>query len=150
MVKAYWAARGSFAFYILSDQVKACQTCQTLYLAPARASRQRSCHPTARWAATSGLSSQQDCISLALRAPWRDVCERGVLSEYPAARARASYWFDNIRQTLPGLPRAAWSSGRFAEGMIDGRRTSMILTLCSRSRCGAREAMTVGCKPTKA
>ena len=23
------------------------------------------------------------------------------------------------------------------------------LTLCSRSRCGAREAMTVGCKPTK-
>ena len=28
---------------------------------------------------------------------------------------------------------------------LDGRRT---FTLCSRSRCGAREAMTVGCKPT--
>ena len=28
---------------------------------------------------------------------------------------------------------------------VDGRCTS---TLCSRSRCGAREAMTVGCKPT--
>ena len=25
---------------------------------------------------------------------------------------------------------------------------SLNLTLCSRSRCGAREAMTVGCKPT--
>ena len=23
-----------------------------------------------------------------------------------------------------------------------------VITLCSRSRCGAREAMTVGCKPT--
>ena len=44
------------------------------------------------------LSSQQDCISLELRALWRDAtCERGVLSEYPAARARASYWFDNGR-----------------------------------------------------
>ena len=49
------------------------------------------------------LSSQQDYmyiyISLALRAPWRDAtytCERGVLSEYPAARARASYWLDKI------------------------------------------------------
>ena len=29
---------------------------------------------------------------------------------------------------------------------FDGRCTSTIL--CSRSRCGAREAMTVGCKPT--
>ena len=25
---------------------------------------------------------------------------------------------------------------------------SYVITLCSRSRCGAREAMTVGCKPT--
>ena len=25
---------------------------------------------------------------------------------------------------------------------------NLIITLCSRSRCGAREAMTVGCKPT--
>ena len=37
--------------------------------------------------------------------------------------------------------------------LVDGRCTSTILrilviTLCSRSRCGAREAMTVGCKPT--
>ena len=24
-----------------------------------------------------------------------------------------------------------------------------VITLCSRSRCGAREAMTVGCKPTR-
>ena len=29
---------------------------------------------------------------------------------------------------------------------LDGRCASTIL--CSRSRCGAREAMTVGCKPT--
>ena len=45
------------------------------------------------------LSSQQDCISLALRAPWRDatlhtlhtcVSEAFDLSEYSAARARAS------------------------------------------------------------
>ena len=37
---------------------------------------------------------------------------------------------------------------RLGEGncyKVDGRCTS---TLCSRSRCGAREAMTVGCKPT--
>ena len=27
---------------------------------------------------------------------------------------------------------------------------SLNFTLCSRSRCGARKAMTVGCKPTKA
>ena len=31
--------------------------------------------------------------------------------------------------------------------LVDGLRTST--TLCSRSRCGAREAMTVGCKPTR-
>ena len=31
------------------------------------------------------------------------MCERGVLSEYPAARARASYWFDNP-PTKPGPP----------------------------------------------
>ena len=39
-------------------------------------------------------------------------------------------------------------------GTLDGRRTSTILRIitlnCSRSRCGAREAMTVGCKPTRA
>ena len=33
-----------------------------------------------------------------------------------------------------------------SKAKVDGRCTS---TLCSRSRCGAREAMTVGCKPTK-
>ena len=27
------------------------------------------------------------------------MCERGVLSEYPAARARASYWFDKHNHT---------------------------------------------------
>ena len=38
--------------------------------------------------------------------------------------------------------------------LIDGRCArprffeSYVITLCSRSRCGAREAMTVGCKPT--
>ena len=31
------------------------------------------------------------------------MCERGVLSEYPAARARASYWFDNHPVILPDL-----------------------------------------------
>ena len=38
------------------------------------------------------------------------------------------------------------------KGCVDGRCASTILriiTLCSRSRCGAREAMTVGCKPTR-
>ena len=38
---------------------------------------------------TARLSSQQDCISLALRAPYgtlRDVCERGVLSSGDGAR----------------------------------------------------------------
>ena len=48
--------------------------------------------PTRFWVITYGfglcdvvLSSQQDCISLALR---------GVLSEFRAARTCASYWFD--------------------------------------------------------
>ena len=44
------------------------------------------------------------------------------------------------------------SGGRARRARIDGRCASTILrsviTLCSRSRCGAREAMTVGCKPT--
>ena len=69
---------------------------------------------------------------------------------------------------LPGLPRAARPSGRFGRNVRQGPGTSgkrivdegrltgdarprffKSWTLCSRSRCGAREAMTVGCKPTK-
>ena len=41
-----------------------------------------------------GLSSQQACISLALRAPYGTLHRRGVLSEFRAARTCASYWFD--------------------------------------------------------
>ena len=49
------------------------------------------------------LSSQQDCISLALRAPYGTLHTRGVLSEFRAARTCASYCFDNgPRCTLPG------------------------------------------------
>ena len=34
----------------------------------------------------------------------RYVCERGVLSEFPAARARACYWFDKLcGRSLPML-----------------------------------------------
>ena len=38
-------------------------------------------------------------------------------------------------------------AGARARGPV-GYQPTMNLTLCSRSRCGAREAMTVGCKPT--
>ena len=33
--------------------------------------------------------------------------------------------------------------------MTGDARPRFFITLCSRSRCGAREAMTVGCKPTR-
>ena len=69
------------------------------------------------------LSSQQDCISLALRGAralgptgryihlrtlhtgryiLTYVCERGVLSEFRAARTCASYWFDKSKTNLIG------------------------------------------------
>ena len=65
------------------------------------------------------LSSQQACISLALRAPYGTlhyiniVHERGVLSEFRPVRISCP--------TLPGLPRAARPSGRFAEGKTPQR-----------------------------
>ena len=101
------------------------------------------------------LSSQQDCISLALRAPWRDatvcergVCERGVLSEYPAARARASYWFDkrcarpgeafcpNIQPRaharLTGLTRAAGNPDRTPRSHVSSGRAALAVRVkCS-------------------
>ena len=46
-------------------------------------------------------------------------------------------------QVLTHAARAARSKG---PDQVDGRRTSTIL--CSRSRCGAREALTVGYQPT--
>ena len=56
---------------------------------------------------------------------------------------RASYWFDKRkRELLHGRNLTGDARPRFFE--------SYVITLCSRSRCGAREAMTVGCKPTRA
>ena len=80
-------------------------------------------------------------------------------------------------QTSPGMPRAARPSalwafcrrqnrapapagpchacarvqrGRFWHILVlTGDARPRFITLCSRSRCGAREAMTVGCKPTR-
>ena len=46
----------------------------------------------------------------------------------------------------PGLARRGLLLKVLSSLYFDGRCTSTIL--CSRSRCGAREAMTVGCKPT--
>ena len=62
--------------------------------------------------ARRALSSQQACISLALRAPYGRACvseascpnfERGVLSEFRAARTCASYWFDKSRAASSSL-----------------------------------------------
>ena len=68
-----------------------------------------------------GLSSQQDCISLALRAPLRDATyERGDLSEFLAARTCASCWLDNpeiascARQTRQRLVSRAQNAQRVA------------------------------------
>ena len=64
----------------------------------------------------------------------RDVCERGVLSEYPAARARASYWFD----TLTTRP-----SGRFAEGRTPQRiYFGLNMRQCASSRASALDLLT--------
>ena len=47
---------------------------------------------------------------------------------------------------IPFFLRASRAKEKGDHNMgVDGRCTSTIL---SRSRCGAREAMTVGCKPT--
>ena len=81
----------------------------------------------------SPSSSQQDCISLALRAPWRDatcVSEAfSVLSEYPAARARASYWFDKT------VPRAKCAALHYARGpqrqARSGRTVRALICACS-------------------
>ena len=60
----------------------------------------------------------------------RYMCERGVLSEFRAARTCASYWYDKkfACQILPGPPRAARTSARFAKAK------------CTRIawRCGCR------------
>ena len=57
-----------------------------------------------------------------ITAPRQDACERGFLSEFPAARARASYWFDKPQGYAPGLKKQELRSkaprkgeGAFAE-----------------------------------
>ena len=40
------------------------------------------------------------------------------------------------------------SDNSFEHQRLTGDARPRFFTLCSRSRCGAREAMTVGCKPT--
>ena len=71
------------------------------------------------------LSSQQDCISLAL-------CERGVLSEFPAARARGSYWFDKMLTHFSLQVQAQGPKFR-----RNSRRASPVKVLLAR-RCLAR------------
>ena len=107
------------------------------------------------------LSSQQDCISLALRAPWRDatyVCERGVLSEYPAARARASYWFDNYVHVLLIVKTAFRARPDGCVNMSEARRS---VRISSRARtrvllarrclaCSASAALWAFCRRQKA
>ena len=63
-----------------------------------RARLQSSHSVAAREGPWSGQSSQQDCISLALRAPLRPGT-RGDLSEFLAARTCASCWLD--KRTAP-------------------------------------------------
>ena len=53
-----------------------------------------------------------------------------------------------VLTTKPGVPRQGFGLWFWSE--VDGRRTSTsVKTLCSRSRCGAREALTVGYQPTR-
>ena len=102
--------------------------------------------------------SQQDCISLALRAPYGTlhVSEASCPNFKPRAHARLTELTSGCCAALPATLNA-WQAPQRASRQqslttfgIDGRCTSTIflITLCSRSRCGAREAMTVGCKPT--
>ena len=73
-----------------------------------------------------------------------------------ARRAREGLWLEELRNKDRGNVERSRGKRKLCYRLrslsmcrqlfFDGRRTSTIL--CSRSRCGAREAMTVGCKPT--
>ena len=109
------------------------------------------------------LSSQQDCISLALRAPF--VSEASCPNFEPRAHARLTGLTNAMVIILfvdgcctPRAPSRDFKSWGFApnEGLTTSDETGdarsrffeSLITLCLRSRCDAREAMTVGCKPT--
>ena len=69
---------------------------------------------------------------------YRSSLERSVSFEPRAGQVSPRAGQVSPRQQLNDLTGDA--RPRFFE--------SYVITLCSRSRCGAREAMTVGCKPT--
>ena len=81
------------------------------------------------------LSSQQDCITLALRAPY------GVLSEFPAScpnfqpRARGSYWFDNaVAASLLIVGLTGDARGLVCRGDTRPARGSKLTLLSQRER----------------
>ena len=80
----------------------------------------------------AALSSQQDCISLALRAPYGTLhSERGVLSEFRAARTCASYWFDKWPRTI-ARPIPQSHINKLINDKVDKLNTDIVTKDCPK------------------